>query len=55
VIEYNIATTVEELIQGLISIDFKDKQFRSSTFMRLNLLNKLLENMQIDANLKWIR
>ena len=51
------SVTLEESIRrlknGLLKLDFKDKNFRSSSFMRLNELRNHIENNRIDRNLNW--
>lgn len=51
--EFDIDTTIFELKNGLSSINFNDSEFRNSSLMRLNVLNKLLENNHLDLNLNW--
>ena len=51
--EYDIDKTIEELKSGLASIEFANSDFRNSPLMRLNVLNKFLENDQLDLNLNW--
>lgn len=51
--EYDINKTIEELKTGLASIGFNNADFRNSPLMRLNVLNKFLENDQLDLNLNW--
>jgi nucleoside-diphosphate-sugar epimerase len=51
--EYDINTTIKELIDGLNAIEFRDKDFRKSKLMRLNVINELLEKGIIDSNLKF--
>lgn len=51
--EYDIDKTIEELKKGLSVIDFNNADFRNSSLMRLNVLNKFLETDQLDLNLNW--
>jgi hypothetical protein len=51
--EYDINTTIKELIDGLKAIEFRDKDFRKSKLMRLNVINELIEKGIIDSNLKF--
>ena len=51
--EYDINTTIKELIDGLEAIEFSDKNFRKSKLMRLNVINELIEKGIIDSNLKF--
>ena len=51
--EYDINKTIEELKTGLSSIHFNNVNFRNSSLMRLNVLNKYLDNHQLDLHLNW--
>jgi nucleoside-diphosphate-sugar epimerase len=51
--QYDIQTTVKELIEGMNAISFSDAAFRTSPLMRLNVLNTYLDHNQLDANLSW--
>jgi nucleoside-diphosphate-sugar epimerase len=46
--------TIQELIEGLNRMNFRDHDFRSSRLMRLKVLNELLECKVIDKGLYWI-
>ena len=50
-----IQQTICELIEGLKSINFNDKEFRKSNLIRLNKINTLKETKQIDNKLNWIK
>ena len=45
--------SIARLKNGLLKINFRDKNFRSSSFMRLNELRNHIENNRIDRNLNW--
>ena len=53
--EYNLETTIKELIEGLESIGFKDKDFRKSRLMRLNVINELIDSGILDSNLNLLK
>ncbi len=46
--------TISDLTSGLSSISFNDKNFRKSNLIRLNMLNSLKQNNNIDNELNWI-
>ena len=48
-----IQKSITNLINGLKDLDFKDKNFRSSQFMRLKTLEILLEKELLDSNFYW--
>lgn len=50
---YDLAATVVELKDGLESIGFKEKDFRNSNFMRLKVLDFLIEKGLLNNNLRW--
>ena len=50
---FDIHKTIEELKSGLSAIHFHNSDFRNSPLMRLNVLNKFLDNKQLDTNLNW--
>ncbi|MCB0736896.1 MAG: SDR family oxidoreductase [Bacteroidetes bacterium] len=50
---YNLEQTVTQLKKGLEDIGFNQPDFRSSEFMRLNVLNKHLNNGDLDSQLRW--
>lgn len=51
--QVGLETSIRELKAGLEAIRFKDKEFRNSTFMRLNILNELRNRGLIDEKLQW--
>lgn len=50
---YDVNQTIIELKQGLQSINFNNADFRSSSLMRLNVLNTYLDNNKLDNKLIW--
>jgi nucleoside-diphosphate-sugar epimerase len=50
-----IPESIRELIAGLDSIGFVDKDFRSSNYMRLNILTELKKNGFLNDRLEWAR
>jgi nucleoside-diphosphate-sugar epimerase len=46
--------SIQELKAGLESIEFKDREFRSSKYMRLNKLMALKDKGFLDDQLRWI-
>jgi hypothetical protein len=50
----SIYDSIKELAANLKMIDFKDKNFRSSDFIRLEKLNKLIQEKRLNSNLEWI-
>jgi nucleoside-diphosphate-sugar epimerase len=51
--QYNLETTVLELKEGLESINFKERDFRNSNFVRLRVLDSLREKGLLDDKLRW--
>jgi nucleoside-diphosphate-sugar epimerase len=49
----DLLTAIAELREGLETMDFKDPNFRSSKFMRLEVLKRLRERGMLDGNLEW--
>ncbi len=49
----SLAQAIKELKDGLEAMNFKDGNFRSSTFMRLKVLTNLRENGLLTENLEW--
>lgn len=49
-----LISTIHEIRNGLSDIRFTDPDFRNSAWMRLNVLNKLLQLGKVDSNLNWI-
>jgi len=53
--QVDLKTTIEELKYGLEAMNFKDKSFRDSELIRLNVLSNYLKNGMLTENLEWIR
>jgi len=53
--EYDLRSTISDLIDGLRSIDFNDKNFRQSRLVRLFVVNELLEKGILDNKLRLIK
>ena len=51
--QITIDDAVKDILSGLKSINFNDKDFRNSNFIRLKTLNELIEQRRIDKNLNW--
>jgi nucleoside-diphosphate-sugar epimerase len=51
----HLETTVRELKDALVAMNFKDANFRGSQYMRLQVLRRLREQGLLDADLKWNR
>ena len=49
-----LINTIHELRNGLLDISFRDPDFRNSAWMRLNVLDRLLQLGKVDAGLHWI-
>lgn len=50
---YDLPMAIAELKNGLEGIRFKEKDFRNSNFMRLNILNSLRNSGFLDEKLRW--
>lgn len=50
----SIRDSIKELAANMEMIDFKDKNFRNSDFIRLLKLNKLIQEKRLNRNLEWI-
>jgi len=50
---YDLEASIRELKEGLLAMNFKDENFRSSSFMRLVQLSHLREKGYLDATLRW--
>ena len=50
----DLIASIRELKEGLESIGFMDNEFRSSQYMRLNVLRKLQEKGLLNERLQWI-
>jgi nucleoside-diphosphate-sugar epimerase len=53
--DVDLLTTIRELKAGLESMGFSDPNFRSSKYMRLEVLRGLRQKGLLDDNLQWIR
>lgn len=51
--QVDLATTVRELRDGLEGMGFRDANFRSSPFMRLEVLRQLMKQGLLDERLVW--
>ena len=49
--QYDLEHTIQDLVTGLEAMDFKDQNFRESDLIRLQVVNKLLEQKVIDRDL----
>jgi nucleoside-diphosphate-sugar epimerase len=52
--QMDLHTTVQELKDGLESMNFHDENFRSSNYMRLKMLNHLRDQGFISDRLEWL-
>ena len=52
--QYSLDSTIRELKAGLSKMGFKDKDFRQSDYIRLNVLNDLRNKGSINENLEWV-
>lgn len=52
--QYDLETTIKELMEGLKSIDFDDKNFRTSHLIRLKTLTEQINNKIINKELELI-
>jgi nucleoside-diphosphate-sugar epimerase len=50
---YNLKTAIKELYEGLVSMHFKDGDFRNSLLMRLKVLTSFMESEKINEKLEW--
>ncbi|WP_394752417.1 NAD-dependent epimerase/dehydratase family protein [Crenothrix sp.] len=50
----SLTESIKELYDGLISVGFKDGEFRNSQYMRLNILAELQEKALVNDKLQWI-
>ena len=48
---HNLTTTIRELVEGLHSVGFHDRNFRSSNLIRLNVIEDLMRTGVLDHNL----
>jgi nucleoside-diphosphate-sugar epimerase len=51
--QVDLLTAVAELKEGLEAMGFSDSNFRSSTYMRLEVLKRLRDKGILDGNLEW--
>ena len=51
----SLSKAIEDISTGLIRTGFKDKIFRESHMMRLNILRSHIKNKRLDKNLNWIK
>lgn len=49
----NLFNSIENLKNGLIGINFENKNFRKSSLIRLNNVKKLIQAERIDKSLRW--
>ncbi len=52
--EIDLTTAIGTLKSGLESMEFKDKEFRSSSFIRLNVLKSLQQRGLLNTNMEWV-
>lgn len=50
---HDLASTINELKENLIAMNFNDPNFRESGYIRLKVLSKLQESGAINSNLEW--
>jgi nucleoside-diphosphate-sugar epimerase len=50
---YQLVDTVAELAEGLAAMQFSDADFRTSSFIRLNVLSALQSRGLLDGELRW--
>jgi nucleoside-diphosphate-sugar epimerase len=53
--QYNLKSSIKDLIDGLSDINFNDKNFRQSRLIRLFVVNEFLEKGIVDETLKIIK
>lgn len=53
--KFDLVTTIKELKNGLEVVGFKDKDFHNSKYMRLKVLNQLLDRGLLNDKLQWIK
>ncbi|MBN2350162.1 MAG: SDR family oxidoreductase [Bacteroidales bacterium] len=49
---YDLNTSINDLLDGFKKINFSDKNFRTSRYMRLQVVNELIEKKILDEKLK---
>lgn len=52
--QYDLITTVKELIDGLVGMKFKDADYHNSNLMRIKVLTKLRQAGLITEKLEWV-
>lgn len=52
--QYDLNASIQGLIDGLQAINFKDDQYRTSVLIRLNVINKLLRQGEMDSQLNLV-
>jgi len=52
---WDLESTIKEIRDNLMEMNFNDPNFRESKLIRLHVLNYLQENGMINPNLEWIR
>jgi nucleoside-diphosphate-sugar epimerase len=52
--QYDLNNSIQGLIDGLKAISFKDDQYRKSVLIRLNVINNLLEQGEMDSQLNLV-
>jgi nucleoside-diphosphate-sugar epimerase len=53
--QIGLEQAVADIRQGLLDIDFRDADFRNSSFMRLNVLRRAMEAGRVRPDLRWSR
>jgi nucleoside-diphosphate-sugar epimerase len=53
--QVDLVSSIKELKEGLEKIGFKDRDFRNSNFMRLNILSQLQDRGLLNQRLEWIK
>ena len=51
--QVDLSQSIHDLVEGLLKMDFKDSNFRTSEMMRLKVLTNLREKKTLDENLFW--
>ncbi len=51
--QFTLTDAIEALRDGLVAMDFKDTRFRESSLIRLKVLNQLLADGLLGADLRW--
>ena len=53
--QYQLQETINDLIEGLKKIEFKDKNFRQSRLIRLFVVNELSQKRIVDDSLRMLK